>query len=70
MKTLTIDQMENLKGGRTCGKIGAIFGLAAGILTVAALVTNPITLAGGLILAHSISFGMVGAGCALAELVE
>ena len=70
MKTLTIEQMETLKGGGGCGKIGAIFGVAAGVLMVAALATNPITLAGGLILAHSISFGIVGTGCGLAEILK
>lgn len=70
MKTLNFEQMENVKGGATCGKIGAFFGVAAGILMVAALATNPITLAGGLILAHSISFGIAGSGCAMAELIS
>jgi len=70
MKELNLEQMEKVNGGATCGKIGAFFGLAAGVLMVAALATNPVTLAGGLILAHSISFGVVGAGCGLAEIIS
>jgi len=67
MKTLTMEQMENLKSGASCGKIGAFFGVAAGVLAIAALATNPVTLVGGLIFAHSLSFTVAGIGCGVAE---
>ncbi len=64
--------MEDTSGGaaQSCGKVGAFVGAAAAVLSVAVLVTNPVTLAGGLILAHSISFAMVAGGCSLADLLS
>jgi len=70
MKTLNFEQMERVNGGTGCGKIGGFFGVAAGVLMIAALATNPVTLVGGLVLAHSISFGIVGLGCGAAELIS
>ncbi|MBP8959262.1 MAG: class IIb bacteriocin, lactobin A/cerein 7B family [Bacteroidales bacterium] len=68
MKTLDLNELESINGGSRCGKIGAIFGVSAAVLMVAALATNPATLAGGLVLAHSISFGIVGGGCGIIDL--
>ena len=70
MKKLSMEQMENTSGGSDqCGKIGSFFGVGAMVLMVATLVTNPITIVGGLILAHSISFGIVSGGCELSNLL-
>jgi hypothetical protein len=68
MKKLSLEQMKTINGGVSCGRIGAFFGVAGGILMIAALATNPVTLVGGLVLAHSLSFGIVGLGCGAAEL--
>ena len=50
MKKLEISQMENLQGGKGCGKAGAVMSIAGGILGVAAMVTNPVTFIGGVAL--------------------
>lgn len=70
MRTLDLNELESINGGAKCGKIGAIFGTAAMVLMVAALATNPATLVGGLVLAHSISFGIVGGSCSIVDLLQ
>ena len=37
MKKLNFEQMERINGGTGCGKIGSFFGVAAGVLMIAAL---------------------------------
>jgi len=70
MKTLTFEQMETTSAGTKCGRIGGIFGAAAMVLMIGAMVTNPVTLVGGLVLAHSISFGIVAGGCSIVDIIE
>jgi len=68
MKTLDLQDMENLNGGSKCGTAGSAMAIAGGVLAVVAL-ANPITgLVGGLAAAYGTSFGIAGAGCAIADL--
>ena len=66
MKKLEISQMENLQGEGN--KACAYMAIAGGVLAVAAMCTNPLTFAGGVALGYSLSFGVAGIGCGLADL--
>ena len=70
MKKLELNQMENLEGGKGCGKAGGAMGIAGGILGVVVMATPAgwaLTLAGGLAVGFGASFGVAGIGCGLAE---
>jgi hypothetical protein len=70
MKTLSLEQMVEIKGGRSCGKVGGAMAIAGGILAIVAL-TNPITgLIGGLAAAYGASFSIAGFGCGILEFLE
>ncbi|HBN6702159.1 TPA: hypothetical protein L3261_001744 [Elizabethkingia anophelis] len=62
--------MEDLQGGKGCGKIGDAAGVAGAALGIASLVVPPVGVVGGLILAGSISLGVLGGGCGLAGLLS
>ena len=70
MKKLEISQMENLQGGKGCGKAGAVMSIAGGILGVAAMVTNPVTFIGGVALGYGLAFGDAGIGCGIGALID
>lgn len=70
MKTLNLEQMVDIEGGKNCGKAGAIMDIAGGVLAIVAL-CNPITgLIGGLALAYGTSFAVAGIGCGIAALFD
>jgi hypothetical protein len=67
MKELSLEKMENVKGGASCGTAGRVMAIAGGVLAIVAL-ANPITgLVGGLAAAYGTSFSIAGVGCAIAE---
>ena len=73
MKKLELNKMENLNGGKGCGKSGdyaTLIGGAASILllTMAAPATGGLSLAYGLTLATSLSTTFFGMGCSAANL--
>ncbi len=78
MKKLELNQMENLEGGKGCGKAGAVLSIAAGVVGLAlfaAPAASIFTLAGGFSLlggigtGFSLSSAVAGVGCGIADLL-
>ena len=67
MKTLSLNEMESVSGGKSrgCGNAGGVMSIMGGILGIVAL-SNPITgIIGGLAAAYGASFGIAGIGCGI-----
>ena len=69
MKTLSLNEIERVSGGKSrgCGNAGGEMSIMGGILAIVAL-SNPITgIIGGLAAAYGASFSIAGIGCWIAS---